>query len=76
MVNKKVIAEDGKEIFVNKPVFGVYVLKFGFKVEPVFKEIDLLYSNNEYVVCKNNESDDFKNADSLNQYDEIIVSGM
>ena len=77
-LHKKIVKKTEKdpnsnENSVNKAIFGVYVLDEKDKNKKLFKEIEPLFSDDEYVICKNNEEQG-NNAESiLRQYDEVIV---
>ena len=77
-LHKKIVKKTEKdpnsnENSVNKAIFGVYVLDEKDKNKKIFKEIEPLFSDDEYVICKNNEEQG-NNAESiLRQYDEVIV---
>lgn len=53
-----------------KPVWGVY--KLNSKNKPVFKEVEILFLTDEFVICKNKENTE----EPLEQYDEVIVSAV
>lgn len=77
-LHKKIVKKTEKdpnsnENSVNKAIFGVYVLDEKDKNKKIFKEIEPLFSDDEYVICKNNEEQE-NNAESvLRQYDEVVI---
>lgn len=83
-LTKTVINDDGSETEVTESVMGVYVLS-GNELE--FKQIAVLYSNDDYLVCsedpKSDEEDGVKmeigifsySEPILELYDNIVVEG-
>ena len=49
-------------------VTGVYVLS---GINAVFKPIEILYSDSNYVICKN----DVQSSSGIRMYDEVILGG-
>lgn len=80
-VNKKAIHEDyvtiiddnGNETKSGKKVQGVYVL---YGSELIFKEISIIHSTTEYVIC-NPEPDEgvLLNGETIQLYDQIVIKG-
>ena len=64
---------DGKEFTKAKPIFGVYILDSKDKNKKVFKEVEILFSNNDFVICKNKGERKNGTGNHLCQYDEILV---
>lgn len=63
--------EDGAEIEKEKKIKGVYTV-CGKQI--IFKEINILYSGKDYVICSLAPDDTFS-KDPLQVYDEIVVEG-
>ena len=53
---------------VSDGVTGVYVLS---GINAVFKPIEILYSDSNYVICKN----DVQSSSGIRMYDEVILGG-
>ena len=82
-VSKKAIHDDyiekisydnnGNQSVEKKKVQGVYVL-YGSEVQ--FKEISIIYSGNDYVLCDESpDSDILFNGETVSMYDQIILEG-
>lgn len=82
-VSKKAIHEDyvektsydknGKASTSKKKVQGVYVL-YGSEVQ--FKQISIIYSGSDYVICDESPQDGILfNGDTVSLYDKVIVGG-
>ncbi len=70
---KKVVKQDGKTVTKKKKVQGVYVLHGS---ELIFKEIVIIYSGSDYVLCEANPNEGvlFSNQ-TLQLYDQVVVKG-
>ena len=69
------VVEDttGKEKFEEKVVKGVYV-KHGKQL--AFKEIDIIFSADDYVICNiNADKSKLFSENTIKEYDEIVVKG-
>ncbi len=65
--------ETGKEKVEEKLVKGVYVLN-GKQI--VFKEVDIIFSTSDYVICNvNPERSKLFSDSTIKEYDEIVVKG-
>ena len=65
--------ETGNEKLEEKTVKGVYVRR-GKQI--FFKEIDIIFSSNDYVICNQNPEKTKLFSDStIKEYDEIVVKG-
>lgn len=72
-VEKQVEKKDGTMVTKRKKVQGVYVLRGS---ELVFKEIDIVYSSKQYVLC--NPKPDEKllfNGVTVQLYDQVVIKG-
>lgn len=66
--------ENGNEKEESKKVSGVYV-RYGSEL--VFKEVVPLYSDNGFVICKQNPTEDEMFSDStVKIYDQVVVEGV
>lgn len=68
IVPKLVKDNSGNEKMINRPVFGVNVLENKLNKKITFKEVEIVYSDENYVICKQED-----NENSLKIYDEIVV---
>ncbi len=68
----KVIKNDDGETTIEIPVKGVYI-RCGRQI--VFKEIDIIYYGDEYVLCNIHPDDNLFTDGTLQEYDEVIVKG-
>ncbi|MGN0558070.1 MAG: HlyD family efflux transporter periplasmic adaptor subunit [Acutalibacteraceae bacterium] len=64
--------ENGKTVEKEKKVQGVYVL-FGNQI--VFKQISVIYSGSDYVICDPSPKDGILLTDTVRQYDQVVVEG-
>lgn len=72
-VTKTTYDENDKPHKEQKKVQGVYVL-YGSEVQ--FKQIDILYSTKDYVICNTNPEDKVLfNGETVSLYDKVIVKG-
>lgn len=66
--------ENGKEKEVSKKVSGVYV-QYGNEIN--FKEVVPLYSDNGFVICKQEPDDDeLFSYSTIKVYDKVVVEGV
>lgn len=73
IVTKTTTDENGNKRTEEKKVQGVYVL---YGSEMNFKEISILYSEDDYVICDMNpDSDVLFNGETISMYDKVIVEG-
>lgn len=73
IVTKTTTDENGNKHTEEKKVQGVYVL---YGSEMNFKEISILYSEDDYVICDMNpDSDVLFNGETISMYDKVIVEG-
>lgn len=73
-IEKKIIDENtGEEKNIEKTVKGVYVRQ-GKQI--IFKEVDIVFSSDDYVLCNPIPDKNKVNADNtIKEYDEIVVKG-
>ena len=72
-VTKTTYDENDKPHKEQKKVQGVYVL-YGSEVQ--FKQIDILYSTKDYVICNTDPEDKVLfNGETVSLYDKVIVKG-
>lgn len=72
-VTKTVYDENGNKKSVESKVQGVYV-KYGNQL--LFKQVFIVYSAEDYVICSENPSSDVLfNGSTLALYDEVVVEG-
>lgn len=72
-VEKITYDENDNKIIDKKKVQGVYVL-YGNEVK--FKQVSILYSDKDYVICDESPSYDLLfNGETISLYDKIIVDG-
>lgn len=72
-VKKTVKDKNGKTYTKKKKVQGVYVLHGS---ELIFKEIVILYSGSDYVLCESNPNEGVLFSDqTLQLYDQVVVKG-
>ena len=64
--------ENGNTVEKEKKVQGVYVL-FGNQI--IFKQISVIYSGSDYVVCDPSPKDGILLTDTVRQYDQVVVEG-
>lgn len=65
--------KDGNAVTEKEKVQGVYVL-YGSEVQ--FKQISILYADDDYVICDPEpDSDILFNGDTISMYDQVIVEG-
>lgn len=65
--------DDGNKHTEQKKVQGVYIL-YGSEVQ--FKQVSLLYADDDYVICDESpDSDKLFNGETISLYDKIIVEG-
>lgn len=64
--------ENGKTVEKEKKVQGVYVL-FGNQI--VFKQISVIYSGSDYVICDPSPENGILLTDTVRQYDQVVVEG-
>lgn len=65
--------KDGNTVTKEQKVQGVYTL-YGNKL--LFKQVVVLYSGNDYVVCDMSEDNEkLVNGETISLYDEIVVKG-
>jgi hypothetical protein len=73
VVTKTVTDDDGNKVTKKKKVQGVYVL-YGNELQ--FKEVSILYSGSDFVICDTSESNEDLFTDSTVQlYDQIVIKG-
>ncbi|MBE6823874.1 MAG: hypothetical protein E7513_00860 [Ruminococcaceae bacterium] len=72
-VTKSVTDEQGKTTTIDSKVQGVYV-KYGSQL--LFKQVYIVYSDEDYVICSENPTDDVLfNGTTVALYDEVVVEG-
>ena len=64
--------EKGNKVEKEKKVQGVYVL-FGNQI--IFKQISVIYSGSDYVICDPSPKDGILLTDTVRQYDQVVVEG-
>ncbi len=65
--------DDGNAHKEEKKVRGVYVM-YGSEVQ--FKEISILYSDNDYVICDPSpDEDELFSDETVSMYDKVIIEG-
>lgn len=73
IVTKTTNDENGNKHTEEKKVQGVYVL---YGSEMNFKQISILYSEDDYVICDMNpDSEVLFNGETISLYDKVIVEG-
>ncbi len=73
IVTKTTTDENGNKHTEEKKVQGVYVL---YGSEMNFKQISILYAEDDYVICDTNpDSDVLFNGETVSLYDKVIVEG-
>lgn len=73
IVTKTTTDENGNKHTEEKKVQGVYVL---YGSEMNFKQISILYAEDDYVICDPNpDSDVLFNGETVSLYDKVIVEG-
>ena len=73
IVTKTTTDENGNKHTEEKKVQGVYVL---YGSEMNFKQISILYAEDDYVICDANpDSDVLFNGETVSLYDKVIVEG-
>lgn len=73
IVTKTTTDENGNKHTEEKKVQGVYVL---YCSEMNFKQISILYAEDDYVICDTNpDSDVLFNGETVSLYDKVIVEG-
>ena len=69
----KTYEKNDKTVEKKKKVQGVYVL---YGSELIFKEIDIVYSSKEYVICDPTPEDGtLFNGETVKLYDRIVIKG-
>ena len=72
-VSQTVVDEDGTEKTEEVKVQGVYV-KYGRQL--IFKQVFIIYSDEEYVICSETPGDDLLvNGTTITLYDEVVIEG-
>lgn len=72
-VTQTTVDENGNENSEDIKVQGVYV-KYGRQL--IFKQVYIVYSDEEYVICSDNpDSDVIISGSTLELYDEVVVEG-
>ncbi len=71
-VEAVVTDEDGKETEKEVKVQGVYV-KYGSQL--IFKQVFIIYSGEDYVICSEEPGDELVYGSTLELYDEVVVEG-
>ena len=72
-VTRKEKGKDGKPVTKKKKVQGVYVLHGS---ELIFKEIAIVYSARDYVLCNpDTENDSLFSGETLELYDQVVIKG-
>ncbi|MGN1138231.1 MAG: HlyD family efflux transporter periplasmic adaptor subunit, partial [Ruminococcus sp.] len=72
-VTKTVEKKNGETVEKRKKVQGVYVL---YGSELVFKEISIVYSTNQYVLCNPTPEDGVLfNGKTVQLYDQVVIKG-
>lgn len=66
---KLVKESNGDEKIINRPVFGVNVVENKSHKKLTFKEVEIVYSDENYVICELDEN----NKDGLKIYDEVAI---
>lgn len=73
VVKKTVYDSNGEKTEIENIVQGVYV-KYGSQL--VFKQVYIIYSDDDYVICSENpDSDLLFNGSTLSLYDEVVIEG-
>lgn len=73
VVTRTVTDENGNKHTEEKKVQGVYVL-YGSEMQ--FKQISIIYSDDDYVICDTNpDSDVLFNGETISMYDQVVVEG-
>ncbi len=73
IVTKTTTDANGNYITQESKVQGVYV-KYGSEL--IFKQVYVIYSDEDYVICSENPDDDLLfNGTTLMLYDEVVVEG-
>lgn len=72
-INTTSTDEDGNKTTTDNLVQGVYV-KYGSEI--IFKQVYIIHSDEEYVICSENPGGDvLVNGTTLSLYDEVVVEG-
>lgn len=72
-VTKTVTDENGNKHTEEKKVQGVYVL---YGSEMNFKQISIIYADDDYVICDTNPDPDVLfNGETVSLYDQVVVEG-
>lgn len=72
-VTVKTTDENGNETTEETKVQGVYV-KYGNEL--IFKQVYIIYSGEDYVICSEDPGDDLLvNGTTLELYDEVVIEG-
>lgn len=72
-IEKNVYDDNGNKTVERKKVQGVYVL-YGSEVQ--FKQISILYSGNDYVICDTEPEEGILfNGETITLYDQVILEG-
>lgn len=73
VVTRTVTDENGNKHTEEKKVQGVYVL-YGSEMQ--FKQISIIYSDDDYVICDTSpDSDVLFNGETVSMYDQVVVEG-
>lgn len=74
VLQKTIVDDNGNEKLEEKKVQGVYILR---GKELLFKQIIPVFSNSNYIICKQNPSEDelFK-GETIDFLDEVVVEGI
>lgn len=73
VVTRTVTDENGNKHTEEKKVQGVYVL-YGSEMQ--FKQISIIYSDDDYVICDASpDSDVLFNGETVSMYDQVVVEG-
>ena len=72
-IEKNVYDDNGNKTVERKKVQGVYVL-YGSEVQ--FKQISILYSGNDYVICDTEPEEGILfNGETITLNDQVILEG-
>lgn len=72
-VEKTVYGDNGSKKVEKKKVQGVYVL-YGSEIQ--FKQISIIYADDDYVLCDPSPDDDaLFNGETISLYDQVILEG-
>jgi hypothetical protein len=73
VVEKTVTDDNGKEVTKKKKVQGVYVL-YGNELQ--FKEVAILYSGSDFVICdSSSDNEELFTGSTIKLYDKIVIKG-